>query len=559
MALTSIRPATTVPAVSGTVRRITPRRRAALRPVLAATALAGVLQLFWALFLATDSGDMAAQYAWAQFASAHPGSAYDLAWYGGMHPVSYSVLAPYLMALFGVRATAVAAGTLCAALLARLVVRTGIRRPMPPALCGALALSCNTFSGRTTFGLGLCFALAALLVVHETRGTPRARAVAAGLLGVIATASSPVDGLFLLVVVPGLFLYGRRTAAVALAAGPPLVVGATTLLFPFYGVQPFPLAEAALVVAVTGPLALLAPRSWRAVRLGSWVYLVGSLLTLVIPSPVGSNVERLALLFAGMVLLAAAMATRGRRAAALWLAFAVALGWQCVQPLTDLQVTVPAAGWTQYAQPLVAELGRLGAGRTRVEVVGAASHVEAATLTPYLELARGWNRQLDVARNPLFYGATLTAGAYYAWLRDWAVGYVVLPRGVAYDEGSVTEARVVIGGQPWLRPVWSDRHWQVFRVAGAVPMASAPATVLQAGEAQLTVRIPEAGSTLVRVAWSPWLDLPPGSPGCLAPDGDWTRLTVTAPGTYRIGASYRLPRGSACGTPAPGTLATRPG
>ncbi|QMU73766.1 MFS transporter [Streptacidiphilus sp. P02-A3a] len=512
----------------------------------AATALAGLLQLFWALFLATDSGDMAAQYAWAQFASAHPGSAYDLAWYGGMHPVSYSVLAPYLMALFGVRATAVIAGTLCAGLLARLVIRSGIRRPMVPALCGALALSCNTFSGRTTFGLGLCFAVAALLVVHETRGTPQARALAAGVLGVIATAASPVDGLFLLVVVPGLFLYGRRLAALALTVGPPLVVGATTLLFPFYGVQPFPLAQAALVVAVTLPLALLSPRSWRAVRLGAWVYLLGSLLTLVIPSPIGSNVERLALLFAAMVLLAAAMANRGRRATALWLAFAVALGWQCVEPLTDLQVTVPAAGWTQYAQPLVAELGRLGAGRARVEVVGAASHVEAATLTPYVELARGWNRQLDVSRNPLFYGATLTAGAYYAWLRNWAVGYVVLPRDVSYDEGSLTEAQLVISGQSWLRPVWSDAHWQVFRVADAQPMVSAPATVLQAGEAQLTVRIPAAGTSLVRIAWSPWLDLPAGSHGCLAPDGDWTRLTVSAPGTYRIGARYSLPRGSDC-------------
>ncbi len=545
MALTSLRP-TPAPVLRGIVRPPVSNRRLRLRPVYAATALAGVLQLFWALFLATDSGDMAAQYAWAQFASAHPGSAYDLAWYGGMHPVSYSVLAPYLMALFGVRATAVVAGTLCAGLLARLVIRSGIRRPMLPALCGALALSCNTFSGRTTFGLGLCFAVAALLVAHETRGTPRARALVAGVLGVIATAASPVDGLFLLVVVPALFIYGRRMAAVALAAGPPLVVGATTLLFPFYGFQPFPLAEAALVVAVTLPLALLSPRNWRAVRMGAWVYLLGCLLTLVIPSPIGSNVERLALLFAGMTLLAAAMANRGRRATALWLAFAVALSWQCIEPLTDLQVTVPAASWTQYAQPLVAELGRLGAGRARVEVVGAASHVEAATLTPYVELARGWNRQLDVARNPLFYGATLTAGAYYAWLRDWAVGYVVLPRDVAYDEGSLTEAQLVISGQPWLRPVWSDPHWQVFRVAGAVPMVSAPATVLQAGEAQLTVRIPAAGTSLVRIAWSPWLDLPAGSPGCLAPDGDWTRLTVTAPGTYRIGARYSLPRGSDC-------------
>ena len=55
-------------------------------PVLVATVLAGVLHLLWWRLLATPGGDIAAQDAWAAFARAHPGSAYDLAWYGGMHP-----------------------------------------------------------------------------------------------------------------------------------------------------------------------------------------------------------------------------------------------------------------------------------------------------------------------------------------------------------------------------------------------------------------------------------------------------------------------------------------
>ena len=82
---------------------------------MAATAIAGVLHLLWALFLATGGGDLAAQSAWAEFALRHPGSAYDFAWYGGMHPASYSVISPYLMALLGVRTTGVIAGTLSAA------------------------------------------------------------------------------------------------------------------------------------------------------------------------------------------------------------------------------------------------------------------------------------------------------------------------------------------------------------------------------------------------------------------------------------------------------------
>ncbi|MHA6758408.1 MFS transporter [Streptacidiphilus sp. PAMC 29251] len=519
--------------------------------MLAAALLAALLQGIWAYFLATDGGDLAAQYAWTQFVTAHPGSAYDLAWYGGMHPFSYSVLAPYLMAWLGVRTAAVLAGTLAAAVLARLLVRTGVPRPLLPALCGAAALSCDTASGRTTFGIGALFALAAALAVFECRGTPRLRLGAAALLGVLATMASPVDGLFLLVLAPALWLTGRRPAAYALAAGPPLVVGAGTLLFPFYGVQPYPLSEALLVLLTVLPIALFAPRGWRAVRVGAWVYLLGTLLVLLVPSPIGSNVERLALLCAATVLLAAARAVRGRRARVLWLAFAIALSWQTVKPVQDLSSSGPAFGWTRFAQPLEAELSRLGADRGRVEVVAASTHVESASLAPYVELARGWNRQLDVARNPLFYDGTLTAAGYHGWLRNWAVRYVVLPH-TALDPASAAEARLVSAGQSWLRPVWHDPHWSIYRVTDPEPLASAPATVLGAGQSELTVRVATAGPVLLRVVWSPWLGLIGGGDGCLERSGDWTLLQVDRPGVFRIGARYDLPDGTPC--PLPGRV-----
>ena len=133
-------------------------------PVLVATVLAGVLHLLWWRLLATPGGDIAAQDAWAAFARAHPGSAYDLAWYGGMHPVSYSAISPYLMAVLGVRPTMVVVGTLSAGLLALLLERSPhVRHPMLPAVFGALALTGNAVSGRVTFGLGLLFGLAALV------------------------------------------------------------------------------------------------------------------------------------------------------------------------------------------------------------------------------------------------------------------------------------------------------------------------------------------------------------------------------------------------------------
>ncbi|NED01256.1 hypothetical protein G3I55_06255, partial [Streptomyces sp. SID6648] len=99
--------------------------------------------------------------AWADFASRHGGSAYGLFWYGGMHTANYSVISPYLMAALGVRTVTVVSGLAASWLAAVLMVRGGVRRPVWPALLASLALWCDVASGRTTFALGVAFALAA--------------------------------------------------------------------------------------------------------------------------------------------------------------------------------------------------------------------------------------------------------------------------------------------------------------------------------------------------------------------------------------------------------------
>ena len=535
------------------------------RPVPAATALAAVLHVVWALFLAHDAGDLAAQYAWTDFASRYPGSAYNLSWYGGMHTASYSLVAPYLMGWLGVRTTGVLAGTVSAALAARLLLRPQVARPLLPALWTAVALWCNVASGRVTFAVGVAFALAAVLLLFPpgagagagaagaARG-PVLRGCAVLAAAALATTGSPLAGVFLGVVAAALLLTGRRRDACVLAAGPVLVLLGTALLFPFQGEQPFDWYVAVPLVASAAAVALLAPREWRAVRAGAVVYGAGAALTWVVPSPVGSNVERLPLLFAGTVLLAAALqyagrsGRPGRRALAAAGAFLVVASWQAAKPAGDLATTVPVSATARDTGPLVAALRRVGADRGRVEVVPLRSHIEASGIAPYVNLARGWNRQADVARNPLFYtAAALTPDAYHAWLRHWGVGYVVLPADRP-DDAAVDEARIVAAGPAWLSPVWQDEHWRLFRVADAAPLADPPATVTRAGPAALTVDVAVAGPVLLRVPWSPWLGVegPEAAGACLAESGEWTVLYAPRPGSYRVVGRYALTRGNRC-------------
>ncbi|MEU5881753.1 MFS transporter [Spirillospora sp. NPDC047279] len=539
-------------------RRVSPPPSAARRardwldprkPVMAATLTAGILHLVWGFYLANNGGDLAAQAAWTTFARQHPEASYNLAWYGGMHPASYSVLSPYLMGWFGIRTVAAVTGTLSATLVGLLLVK--FRAPMATtaAVWAGFAISCNSASGRVTFGLGLLFALWAVFPAFSPRGTPAIRAGGMLLLGVLATLASPVAGLFVLVLAAALFLTGRRRAGIMLALGPPLVVAATSALFPFYGKQPISttaivLPTLASVVAVT----LCAPRSWTVVRVGAGVYLIGILLTWAIPSPIGSNVERLALMFGGMFLIIAVARTTGRfRLAVLCLAFMVTSVWQVVKPVDDLIHTRPAGATARHSKALIAELRRLGADRGRIEVVPLRSHWEAYGLSKDFTLARGWNRQVDAHRNALFYDRTLGAGTYRDWLRTWAVRYVVLPEREV-DWAARDEAALVRGGQPYLSEVWRDRHWRVYQVADPTPLADAPAAVERIDPDRLVVRMPAKGSVLLRIAWSPWLSVRGPGDGCVARAGDFVRLDAPGPGRYSIGARYELPRGTPCST-----------
>ncbi len=526
------------------------------RPPVVAAVLAGVLSLVWAHRLAHEAGDLAAQYAWTTFVRHHPGSAYNLSWYGGIHPASYSVLSPYLMAWIGVRTTGVLACTACAALGALAITRFGPDRPLAPSLWLAVAVWSNLAAGRVTYLLGMVFALAAAVLAPAGTGRQRHCPVIAAVLGTVATLCSPVAGLFIEVLAAAMFVVGRRRRAYLLAAGPPVVIAATSLLFPISGVQPFPWYSALLTALIAVAVAVLTPSGWRTVRAGAWVYAAGVGLCWALPTPIGSNVERLAMLAGAAILFRAApvIGRHSRRRIVTYAVATVIATWTVAQPIVDLVHTAPV---TADAGLLIAELERLDAQRARVEVVPLRTHWEASAVAPYVGLARGWNRQADVGRNPLFYDGTLTAASYRTWLNRWSVAYVVLPA-MEPDSSGIAEGRLIAAGQTWLPLVWSDTIWRIYRVEGSVPLVSAPAAVISAGAATFVVSMPRGGTVLLRVAWSPWLaidgvddDTP--SRACLTRNGSWTELIAPAAGTYTIEARYAFDRGTPC--PAAGARA----
>jgi hypothetical protein len=498
-------------------------------PVAIGAAVTAAGALAWIIFFPRVGTDLSAALARASWASHYPGAAYLFSWYGGIHPASYSLLAPYVLAVAGTRLAMAVAVVICAVLLTSLLVRHQVPRPRAAAVWVGIALWTELSAGRAAFTLGLAAALGCVVVADVSLPRTRCRLLGAASLALLCCLLSPVAALFLGVAASAFALarHWTQAAVVIVAASLPL---AAMALVSDGGYQPFILQNwLPPLLAVAGVLVVI-PRRWSMLRAGAIVYGLGVLLTLAVPSMIGSNAARLGELLTGP-LLAGLGSARHR-----WL-LAIALGgaavWQVAQPVADLaQGNAPA--YAPETAALVRELGALHADTARVEAVPEYGHWESEELSSAVPLAHGWERQVDVERNPLFYRSILTPSSYYAWLRYNAVRYVAISA-ASPDPAAVAEAATIREGQPWLVPIWHNALWRLYRVTGASPLASPPATVTATTPAQITLRMSRAGTTIVRVHWSPLLR---ATGALVARAGPWTRLTVRQPGTYLLSAPY---------------------
>ncbi|MFJ2081806.1 hypothetical protein ACI2KV_27695 [Micromonospora chokoriensis] len=513
------------------------------------TAATGVaVALAVAFLVAPRMGtDLAAQVARAEFADRYGATPIDLGWYGGVNQYGYSLFTARLGALIGMRPLGAVAAVLGAFALAWLFARNRARRPLLAGVLGAVVLVGNLASGRITFAVGLTFGLLALCAVSTERPPRTARLALAAICAALATAASPVAGLFtglagaalLLAVLrrgdgPGRALPGGWRAEGPLAEGfvlavtPAVTLAPIAFLFGNGGTQPYSAESMRINVALAVLVAVLVPRRRRVLRVGAALTVLLLVAAYYVPSPIGSNALRLPLLFALPVLAGYAPLPGS------WLAglLAATVWWQSPVMTSDVTRAGAPESSPAFHRPLVEELQRrqpVG----RVEVVPLRDHWESAYLPPTVPLARGWERQVDSDRNALFYDGTLNAQTYERWLHDEAVTYVAIAPDAPADRWGRDEAAMIRAGLPYLREVWRDTTWRLYAVADPTPLVGAPGQLVASDRG--SVRLTAApGDVPVRVRWSRWLSLT-GPDGCVRPGADgWTEVRVRAPGDYTI-------------------------
>jgi hypothetical protein len=195
------------------------------------------------------------------------------------------------------------------------------------------------------------------------------------------------------------------------------------------------------------------------------------------------------------------------------------------------------AGVTRaYYQPLVGFLLRSDRPLGRVEVVPTALHWEAVYVALRFPLARGWERQLDTADNPIFYvPGLLTPTSYRAWLLDNGVRFVALSN-ARLDYSAHVEAYLVRLGVPGLRLVWRNRNWRVYAVRGSRGILSGPGRLLSAGGDSVVLEADRRGHILVRVHYNAAWRVAEGPATLSRSSAGWLRVSAKRRGrvTLRI-------------------------
>ncbi|MDQ1403006.1 MAG: hypothetical protein QOG03_1322, partial [Actinomycetota bacterium] len=428
-----------------------------LAPALFAAACALVVwQVGW------RGVDVPAQVYRAELFRNHGFIAWDSGWYGGQYVLPYSVLFPLVartVGLYGAATLAAGSATWAFGRMLRRYQRSA-------GTLGTWLFAVGTIApvaiGQLPFLCGEATGLLCLVAAGQRR-----RFLAGG-LAAATSLLSPVAGAFLAMAAlawalghPGERATRLRPLGLAAAAGLPLAL--VNVRYLQQGRFPFLALTMVILVAACAVAVRLLPNAERVIRIGVVLYAGLAVACFIVPNPLGGNVTRAGVAFGPG--LAATLGWVHRRKLLLVLAPTLLI-WQLSPAVAGATARTDPSSQRSYFGPLLAALDR-GMPLGRVEIPTTRHHREAAYVAPHIPLARGWERQLDIADNSLFYDdGELTAQSYQRWLYDSGVTYVALPD-VALDYSATDEAALLRRGLSYLEPIFHRDHWQVWSVLGS--------------------------------------------------------------------------------------------
>lgn len=473
-------------------------------------------------------------------------SLWDFRWYGGHWTLDYSFLYPPMASAVGMFALTVVSAAAAAFAFDRLARRYLGAGAVAASYLFAAGTLVAASIGQLTSLTGEAFGLLALWAATRRRVAP------ALVLGLACTLTSPLTGAFLALAATawGVHLAWNRdrravaAAALAVVAGVPMVAAA--IVFPGDGAMPYPVADWLWEMVVAAGIGLLAVRRYRPVAVGAGIFMLAATVSELVPSALGGNVGRLE----DMVALPLTAALAWSRLPLLLPFAAVPLTLSQWSPAWGAFTSAPSQPSTHQAfyapldRVLRADASTGPAGR--VEVVPTQYHWESVYVAPVMPLARGWERQLDEADNPIFYRpGPIDGPAYRAWLLDDGVRFVALPSAPLDTAGKVEAAVVSSGRVPGLKLVWRSPRWRLYQVTGSPGIVSGPAQLVRAADTAMVLDASHAGPVTVRVRWSPdWYV--PGGEACVARDGPWLSVEVARPGPVTLDLSLLRPDRTAC-------------
>jgi hypothetical protein len=523
--------------VSTAERRLLARETAL--SITLATSLAAVL--LWA----TPPGvDWAAHAYQRTFLIEHGFAIWNNFWYAGRYSfVTYSLIYYPLAALLGIRVLALASIATGAAAFSLVVLRQWGMRARLSSRSFAVLWVGIVGSAAFPFALAVSFALLAIWALQEGR---RGRFA---ICAVLTLAASPLAFVLLAAVGAGALLQRRSLRNVGVPVAAMLLAGAGELLlfrlfgglgrFPFHVQQLVP----ALIFVGLGLATTTGVPAARPLRGFFVIYLVVLVAAFVIPTGIGSNIDRIRYVALPLALITCTL----RQWRPLWLvvpAVALAAIWNTT-PIADSLLRTrsdPEAG-RAYWQPAIGYLHRHLSPSYRVEVVDTAEHWPAAYLPEAgIPIVRGWYRQSDFPQNALLYDKQLGARAYARWLRALGVRFVVISD-AAPDYSARQEAWLIRSGRSGLVPVFSAPHIRVYELPHATAIVTGPAgsSIIWLYPTRAVLDVDAAGTYRVALRWSPYWQT---QQGCVAKGADgMVRVRTMHAGLVDLKFKLNLHRG----------------